>query len=199
MSEDLAELRTKMLEAHRRLCEEYRCPIAYFGALAPLAELVSALLSHRTKNADSARAFRTLRETLPIWEAVRDADVSNVQALIAASTWPEQKAPRLQSVLREITTKRGALELGFLSEMDVRAARDSRNAAARRLACAADLRQSRNFHAAWAEVLLFQQSRVSALRGFRPVPDRPNAHCDLAMSTVEFRVPACGRILSFFH
>ena len=124
MTDDLAALRLKMLEVHRRLCEEYKCPIAYFGALDPLAELVSSLLSHRTKNADSARAFASLRDTFATWEAVRDAEASNVQAAISASTWPEQKAPRLQSVLREITEKRGALELDFLSEMEVRDARD---------------------------------------------------------------------------
>ena len=124
MTQEIAELRLKLLEVHRRLCEEYKCPIAYFGALDPLAELVSSLLSHRTKNADSARAFTSLREAFATWEEVRDADVGNVQAAISAATWPEQKAPRLQSVLREITEKRGALELDFLSEMEVRPARD---------------------------------------------------------------------------
>ena len=53
------------LEAHKRLCEAYHCPIAYFHELPPLDELVSSLLSHRTRNADSARAFRSLRERFP--------------------------------------------------------------------------------------------------------------------------------------
>jgi endonuclease III len=58
------------LEAHRRLCAAYDCPIVYFHALPPLDELVSSLLSHRTRNADSARAFRTLRDRFPSWETV---------------------------------------------------------------------------------------------------------------------------------
>jgi endonuclease-3 len=117
-------LETKALEVHNRLCAEYHCPISYFGTLDPLSDLVSSLLSHRTKNTDSSRAFRTLRERFPTWEAVRDAETSEVQEAISATTWPEQKAPRLQSVLREITSQRGALELNFLQEMEVRAARN---------------------------------------------------------------------------
>ena len=58
------------LEAHKRLCAAYRCPIAYFHDHPPLDELVSSLLSHRTRNADSARAFRSLRERFPSWESL---------------------------------------------------------------------------------------------------------------------------------
>jgi len=58
-------LHEKALEIHRRLCQAYGCPIAYFHALDPLSELVSSLLSHRTRNADSGAAFKTLRERFP--------------------------------------------------------------------------------------------------------------------------------------
>ena len=55
------EIKTKALLVGERLCAEYGCPIPYFHELDPLSELVSSLLSHRTKNADSGRAFRQLR------------------------------------------------------------------------------------------------------------------------------------------
>ncbi|MFT8245158.1 hypothetical protein [Roseomonas sp. BN140053] len=45
-----------LVVVHGRLCRAYGCPISYFGDLDPLDELVSSLLSHRTRNADSARA-----------------------------------------------------------------------------------------------------------------------------------------------
>ena len=51
----------KVLEIHHRLCVAYQCPVAYFHSLDPLSELVSSLLSHRTRNADSGRAFKALR------------------------------------------------------------------------------------------------------------------------------------------
>jgi endonuclease-3 len=117
------DLHAKAMAIHRLLCAEYHCPIAYFHALDPLSELVSSLLSHRTKNKDSHRAFETLRARFPDWAAVRDAPLAEVQDAIAAATWPEQKAPRLQAILRAITAERGELALGFLGAMDVDAAR----------------------------------------------------------------------------
>jgi endonuclease-3 len=117
-SEDM-DVNEKALLVHERLCAEYRCPIAYFNELDPLSELVSSLLSHRTKNADSSRAFRQLRERFPSWEEVRDAPMSEVEAAIAPCTWPEQKAPRLQRILQLIGERHGELSLDFLCELSV--------------------------------------------------------------------------------
>ena len=50
---------------HDRLCAEYGCPVPYFSDLDPLSELISAMLSHRTKNADSHRAFKQLTTRFP--------------------------------------------------------------------------------------------------------------------------------------
>lgn len=91
--------------------------MAYFHDLDPLDELVSSLLSHRTRNADSARAFAALRAALPGWAAVRDAPVDVVESAIAAATWPEAKAPALQRTLRAITERRGTLDLSHLAGM----------------------------------------------------------------------------------
>lgn len=110
-------LRAKVRVIQELLCAEYRCPIPYFHDLDPLSELVSSLLSHRTRNADSGSAFRQLRARFPSWATVRDAPVAEVQATIASCTWPEQKAPRLQQILRLITQERGSLSLDFLETM----------------------------------------------------------------------------------
>ena len=117
------ELNAKALEIHRRLCALYHCPIAYFHDLDPLSELVSSLLSHRTRNADSGAAFKALRAQFSDWAAVVGAPVGEVQDAIARCTWPEQKAPRIQAVLRAIEAERGALDLGFLADMPVEEAR----------------------------------------------------------------------------
>ncbi|GJG85652.1 hypothetical protein tb265_08330 [Gemmatimonadetes bacterium T265] len=101
------ELRAKVLAVHARLCAEYRCPIGYFHDLDPLSELISSLLSHRTKNADSGRAFKQLRRAFPTWAAVRDAPVEAVREAIRPATWPELKAPRIQATLREIASRLG--------------------------------------------------------------------------------------------
>jgi endonuclease-3 len=115
----------KALEIHRRLCATYRCPIPYFHDHDPLAELVSSLLSHRTRNAESGRAYKALLARYAAgWEELRDAPTAEVEAAIAGVTWPEQKAPRLQAVLREVTARRGGrLSLDFLDALPVDEAR----------------------------------------------------------------------------
>ncbi len=118
------DLNEKAVEIHRRLCGAYGCPITYFHALDPLSELVSSLLSHRTRNADSGAAFKALRARYPDWAAVAAAPTTEIEATISAVTWPEQKAPRIQSILRAIEAERGALSLDFLAELSVEDARD---------------------------------------------------------------------------
>lgn len=117
------DLGQKVIAIHTRLCAEYDCPIAYFHSLDPLSELVSALLSHRTRNKASGKAFKQLRAALPTWEAVRDAETAVVEREIAPCTWPEQKAPRIQQVLRSITAEQGELSLDFLADLPVKEAR----------------------------------------------------------------------------
>ena len=126
------QTRALLLQVHERLCAQFGCPIGYFHDHDPLSELVSSLLSHRTKNRDSAQAFRQLRAAFPTWAAVRDAPQQAIQAAIAPATWPEQKAPRIQAVLREVGARLagtpgaalGDDALDFLGTMPVRAARD---------------------------------------------------------------------------
>lgn len=118
------ELQQKLIEVHDRLCQAYGCPIPYFHELDPLSELVSALLSHRTRNADSANAFHELRRRFPDWQSVRDAPGAEVEQAIARCTWAEQKAPRIQQVLRLIGDRRdGDLSLDFLKDLSVSDAR----------------------------------------------------------------------------
>ncbi len=116
-------LSEKALAVHARLCPVYGCPIPYFHSLDPVSELVSSLLSHRTRNAESGRAFKALRAQFPDWEAVIAADVPDIEAAIAGVTWPELKAPRIRDVLRALRARSGSLDLAFLAHMEVEAAR----------------------------------------------------------------------------
>jgi len=112
-----------VLEIHHRLSAVYGSQIKYFHDLNPLSELVSALLSHRTRNSNSAKAFANLIDKFGLWENVRDAPTDAVQSAISPCTWPEQKAPRLQEVLRRITERHASLSLDFLAGMEVSIAR----------------------------------------------------------------------------
>lgn len=113
-----------VLQVHKRLSKVYGSGIKYFHDLDPLSELVSSLLSHRTKNSQSAKAFHNLLEGFGSWEAIRDAPTGEVEEAIKPCTWPEQKAPRIQQVLRDITAQKGSLSLDFLGSLEVTEARD---------------------------------------------------------------------------
>lgn len=114
----------KVLEVQARLCRKYECPIRRFSHHDPLSALISALLSHRTRNRDSGKAFRALKDRFVEWVNVRDALVAEVEDAIQDCTWPEQKAPRIQAVLREITLRgNGDLSLDFLKKWPVEQAR----------------------------------------------------------------------------
>jgi endonuclease-3 len=123
MNPDLQDLKAKALVIHERLCGVYGCPIPYFHTLDPVSELISSLLSHRTRNADSGRAFKALRARYADWRAMMNAPTEEVEATIEGVTWPEQKAPRLQAVLHAIEERHGSLSLDFLKDMPVEEAR----------------------------------------------------------------------------
>jgi endonuclease-3 len=123
MNPDLQDLKAKALVIHERLCAVYGCPIPYFHTLDPVSELISSLLSHRTRNADSGRAFKALRARYADWHAMMHAPTEEVEATIQGVTWPEQKAPRLQAVLHAIQERHGSLSLDFLKDMPVDEAR----------------------------------------------------------------------------
>jgi endonuclease III len=117
------ELQDKAIVVHDRLCAVYGCPIPYFSDRDPLSELIAAVLSHRTKNTDSHRAFQQLVAQFPTWEAVRTAPTAEIERAIAPCTWAEQKAPRIQQILRLIHDQCADPSLNFLSEMSISEAR----------------------------------------------------------------------------
>ena len=114
---DKEALAQKALEVTRRLTEQYG--EAAFSKKDPMSMLVDIILSHRTRDEQTAAAYANLLKRFGSWEAVRDAPTSEVQATIANVNWPEVKAPRLQTIMREITEERGGLNLDFLCELPV--------------------------------------------------------------------------------
>jgi endonuclease-3 len=109
-------------EVHRRLLDFYGQPV-WRTSLPPVDELVSTILSQNTNDINRDRAYQSLRRHFPTWEAVRDADPACVVAAIRSAGLANQKGPRIQQVLREITGERGSLELNFLDELPLEDAR----------------------------------------------------------------------------
>jgi endonuclease-3 len=115
-------LRKRALRVHGRLLEVFGEPV-WRTPLPPLDELVSTILSQNTNDANRDRAFNSLRVKYPTWEAVRDAPTAEVVDAIRPAGLANQKGPRIQHVLREITAERGSLDLSFLKEMPLEEAR----------------------------------------------------------------------------
>ncbi len=100
---------------HQRLLEFYGAP-DWGEPLPPLDELVSTVLSQNTNDANRDRAFQSLRRHFPTWEAVRDAEPDAVVAAIRPAGLANQKGPRIQAILKQITAQRGSLDLEFLRQ-----------------------------------------------------------------------------------
>jgi endonuclease-3 len=116
-SPDVAALSAKALEVTRRLTELYgELP---FSSKDPMSMLVEIILSHRTRDEQTAAAYDNLLNRFGSWEAVRDAPTNEVEKAIENVNWPEAKAPRLQAIMRQITEERSELNLDFLCGLPV--------------------------------------------------------------------------------
>jgi len=109
-------LKQRTLAVHQKLLDFYGNP-TWRDPLPPVDELVSTILSQNTNDTNRDRAFAALRRAFPTWEQVRDGDTQEVIAAIRPAGLANQKGPRIQEVLREITAQRGALNLDFLAEL----------------------------------------------------------------------------------
>lgn len=85
----------------------------------PLSMLIQTILSQNTSDANSGRAFRSLRLAFPEWESLIDADVDLVAAGIKQGGLNRIKARRIGEVLRLIRERHGQLDLAFLSKMRI--------------------------------------------------------------------------------
>jgi endonuclease-3 len=112
---DTQALSAKALEVTTRLTSLYgELP---FSDKDPMSMLVDIILSHRTRDEQTAAAYAHLLHRFGSWEGVRDAPTADVQETIANVNWPEVKAPRLQTIMRQITEERGDLNLDFLCDL----------------------------------------------------------------------------------
>lgn len=82
--------------------------------LDPLDVLIETILSQSTTNANSKRAFESLKQRFPAWELARRARVSSIEAAIKSGGLAKQKSVRIKELLNEIHNRRGSLDLAFL-------------------------------------------------------------------------------------
>jgi endonuclease-3 len=116
----------KIRAIHRLLLKTYGEPER--SQMDAVSELICTILSQNTNDNNRDRAYTALREKFPTWEQVRDAPIRQVIAAIRSAGLANQKGPRIQRVLRRITTEcksRGVpdLNIDFLADLSVEEAK----------------------------------------------------------------------------
>lgn len=94
----------KVARIYEKLVETYGIPPWEPDGDA-LGGLVATILSQHTSDINSDRAYRQLRATFPTWEQVRDAPVDEVVEAIRSGGLAQQKARRIQHILRILTER----------------------------------------------------------------------------------------------
>ncbi|MBW6471912.1 MAG: endonuclease III [Anaerolineaceae bacterium] len=115
MQQNLDSLREKAIVVYDRLLDLFGLP-EWRDPLPAIDELVSTILSQNTNDKNRDVAFNALIARFPTWEEVRDADTDEVINEIRPAGLANQKGPRMQQVLRQITEERGELNLDFLKD-----------------------------------------------------------------------------------
>jgi len=109
------DLKSLAQSTHEMLLDHYGQPV-WRTPLPPLDELISTILSQNTNDNNRDKAFYSLIARYPTWEDVRDAEEKAVIDAVRVAGLANQKGPRIQNVLRQITEERGELSLDFLRE-----------------------------------------------------------------------------------
>ena len=103
-------------EVDALLREEYG-PVTWKPRIDGVSELVLTILSQHTSDLNSDRAYQELWRRFGSWEAVLEASPDEVADAIRGGGLAQQKAPRIQAVLREVLERHGRFDLSFLGDL----------------------------------------------------------------------------------
>lgn len=111
----MSDLKQLAIQVHNRLLDFYGQPV-WRTPLPPVDELISTILSQNTNDLNRDRAFDALCKRFKNWEEIINIDTDELISIIRPAGLANQKAPRIQQVLREIVAERGDLDLTFLKD-----------------------------------------------------------------------------------
>jgi endonuclease-3 len=83
--------------------------------LPALDELVLTVLSQNTSDVNTGRAYRAMRERFPGWREVMEADTGQLVDVLRPGGLANQKAPRIQTILRQLDASEHGLDLEWLA------------------------------------------------------------------------------------
>lgn len=90
----------------------------------PLAMLINIVLSQATSDANSDRTFKNLKKRFKNWEAVSEADESEIAEAIRLGGLANQKARVIKDLLEQIKAASGKISLKFIRTMPDEEARN---------------------------------------------------------------------------
>jgi endonuclease-3 len=115
-------LADKIARVYHRLVQVYGEPHRR-GCSDPVGALIQTILSQNTSDVNTARAYASLQAAFSDWRAVMAAPTQAVAEAIRSGGLANQKAPRIQAVLRRIHAARGDFDLNWLADLSVEEAR----------------------------------------------------------------------------
>jgi len=90
----------------------------------PVDVLIETILSQNTSDANSGRAFASLKASFPGWEAVASAPMGQIAEVIRCGGLSQIKAARIKQVLEQIKREQGRISLDSLKSMNIAEAED---------------------------------------------------------------------------
>jgi endonuclease-3 len=90
----------------------------------PIDVLIETILSQNTSDANSGRAFASLKATFASWEAVASAPAEHIAQAIKCCGLSQIKATRIKQVLEHIEKEQGRISLNSLKSKPLSEAED---------------------------------------------------------------------------
>ena len=90
----------------------------------PIEVLIGTILSQNTSDANSGRAFASLKASFDSWEAVASAPAEHIARVIKSGGLSQIKAVRIKQVLQQIKREQGHITLDSLKSKTMTEAED---------------------------------------------------------------------------
>jgi endonuclease-3 len=90
----------------------------------PIDVLIGTILSQNTSDANSGRAFASLKASFDSWRAVASAPAEHIAQVIKPGGLSQIKAARIKQVLEQIEREQGRISLDSLKSMNMAEAED---------------------------------------------------------------------------
>lgn len=118
-----AVARKRAVEVLGLLQQQQGVPV-WYQRYDPITELVFTILSQHTSDINSERAGHILKARFPSWDAIADADPTEVERAVRSAGLAKQKVPRIQETLKRVRELTGDYDLTFLKEMPLANAKE---------------------------------------------------------------------------